>query len=129
MIKEVMTTNPDLKSWLFVGLKSIFANDAATPRWEIGNNMGNKTAAFDTLPVEKDWRKNGKLIGLVGQIYGDWGYDTTQMNFDLIVNGAIFESFTNSDIDIETIKHVDAMAMAWETIDFTEPLPPPLTIH
>jgi ribose transport system substrate-binding protein len=47
------------------------------------------------------------------------------MIFDAIVNGKTYDSFTNSGMDIVTINNVDAMAKAWETNDFTQPLPPP----
>jgi ribose transport system substrate-binding protein len=125
VIEEAMTANPDLNGWFFVGLWPIFAGDGAMPLWEAATKAGMKTVAFDTLPVELDWVKKGKLYGLIGQKYWGWGYDTTQMIFDAIVNGATFESFTNSGMDIVTINNVDAMAKAWETNDFTQPLPPP----
>jgi ribose transport system substrate-binding protein len=125
VIEEAMTANPDLNGWFFVGLWPVFAGDGAMPLWEAATEAGMKTVAFDTLPVELDWVKKGKLYGLIGQKYWGWGYDTTQMIFDAIVNGATFESFTNSGMDIVTINNVDAMATAWETNDFTKPLPPP----
>jgi ribose transport system substrate-binding protein len=125
VVEEVMTANPDLNGWFFVGLWPVFAGDGAMPQWEAATEAGMKSVAFDTLPVELDWVKAGKLYGLVGQKYWGWGYDTTQMIYDLIVNGATYESFTNSGMDIVTINNVDAMAEAWATLDFTKPLPPP----
>jgi ribose transport system substrate-binding protein len=125
VIEEAMTANPDLNGWFFVGLWPIFAGDGAMPLWEAATTAGMKTVAFDTLPVELDWVKKGKLYGLIGQKYWGWGYDTTQMIFDAIVNGKTYDSFTNSGMDIVTINNVDAMAKAWETNDFTQPLPPP----
>jgi ribose transport system substrate-binding protein len=125
VIEEAMTANPDLNGWFFVGLWPVFAGDGAMPLWEAATEAGMKTVAFDTLPVELDWVKKGKLYGLVGQKYWGWGYDTTQMIYDAIVNGAVYDSFTNSGMDIVTINNVDAMAEAWETNDFTKPLPPP----
>ena len=125
VVEETMTAKPDLNGWFFVGLWPVFAGDGAMPLWEAATEAGMKTVSFDTLPVELDWVKAGKLYGLVGQKYWGWGYDTTQMIFDSIVNGATFESFTNSGMDIVTINNVDAMSQAWETVDFTKPLPPP----
>jgi ribose transport system substrate-binding protein len=125
VVEETMTANPDLNGWFFVGLWPVFAGDGAMPLWEAATASGMKTVAFDTLPVELDWVKSGKFYGLVGQKYWGWGYDTTQMIYDLIVNGATYESFTNSGMDLVTINNVDAMAKAWETTDFTQPLPPP----
>jgi ribose transport system substrate-binding protein len=125
VVEEVMTANPDLNGWFFVGLWPVFAGDGAMPLWEAATAKGMKSVAFDTLPVELDWVKKGKLYGLVGQKYWGWGYDTTQMIYDAIVNGKTFDSFTNSGMDIVTINNVDAMAEAWNTNDFTKPLPPP----
>jgi ribose transport system substrate-binding protein len=125
VVEEVMTANPDLNGWFFVGLWPIFAGEGAMPLWEAATQAGMKTVSFDTLPVELDWVKNGLLYGLIGQKYWGWGYDTTQMIFDAIVNGATYESFTNSGMDIVTANNVDAMAEAWSTMDFTKPLPPP----
>lgn len=125
VIEEAMTANPDLAGWFFVGLWPIFAGDGAMPKWEAATAKGMKSVAFDTLPVELEWVKSGKLYGLIGQKYWGWGYDTFQMIFDAIVNGKVFESFTNSGMDIVTINNVDAMIEAWNTNDFTKPLPPP----
>ena len=52
--------------------------------------------AFDTLDMELPYVKDGMIYGLVGQKYWGWGYDTTQMVYDMIVNGKSYESFTNS---------------------------------
>jgi len=76
------------------------------------------------LPVELEYVEEGLLYGLVGQKYWGWGYDTVQMIYDLIVNDAQYDSFTNSGMDIVTDKNVDVMAEAWATQDFTKPLPP-----
>jgi ribose transport system substrate-binding protein len=36
-----------------------------------------------------------------------------------------YASWTDSGMDIVTSNNVDAMAEAWNTNDFTKPLPPP----
>jgi ribose transport system substrate-binding protein len=125
VVEETMTAHPDLNGWFFVGLWPVFAGEGAMPLWEAATKAGMKSVAFDTLPVELDWVKKGMLYGLVGQKYWDWGYGTVQMIYDLIVNGKTYDSFTNTGMDIVTINNVDAMAKAWETNDFTQPLPPP----
>ncbi len=125
VVEETMQAYPDLDGWFFVGLWPLFADRGSMPLWEEAALAGMKTVAFDTLPVELEYLKEGLLYGLVGQKYWGWGYDTTQMIYDYIVNGATFDSFTNSGMDIVTAKNVDAMAKAWETQDFTQPLPPP----
>jgi ribose transport system substrate-binding protein len=120
-----MQANPDLNGWFFVGLWPLFAERGSMPLWEAAAKSGSlKTIAFDTLPVELELLKDGYLSGLVGQKYWGWGYDTIQMLYDYIVNNKRYESWTDSGMDIVTIKNVDAMIEAWETQDFTKPLPP-----
>jgi ribose transport system substrate-binding protein len=74
------------------------------------------------LPVELDWVKT-EAVCWSGEVLG-WGA-IHQMIYDAIVNGATFESFTNSGMDLVTINNVEAMAEAWATNDFTKPLPAP----
>jgi ribose transport system substrate-binding protein len=125
-VEETMQANPDLNGWFFVGLWPLFAEKGSMKQWEAAAKAGTlKTVAFDTLPVELGFVKDGYIQGLVGQKYWGWGYDTTQMIYDKIVSGKTYDSFTNSGIDLVTAKNVDAMAKAWETMDFTKPLPPP----
>ena len=65
------------------------------------------------LFVRSGW---SKVLGM--------GYDTIQMLYDYIVNNNRYESWTDSGMDIVTSKNVDAMIEAWDTQDFTKPLPP-----
>jgi ribose transport system substrate-binding protein len=125
VVEETMLANPDLNGWFFVGLWPVFAGRGAMPQFEqavLNNNM--KAVAFDTLPVELEWVQDGLLHGLVGQKYWGWGYDTVYMLYDYVVNGKQFPDWTDSGMDIVTINNVDAMAEAWATSDFTQPLPP-----
>jgi ribose transport system substrate-binding protein len=125
VVEETMQAYPDLDGWFFVGLWPVFAGRGAMPLFEDAVlNGGMKAIAFDTLPVELEWVQEGLLHGLVGQKYWGWGYDTVHMIYDAIVNGAQFESFTDSGMDIVTVSNVEAMATAWATMDFTQPLPP-----
>lgn len=125
-VERIMAEYPDLDGWFYVGLWPFFAGRGAMPLWEeatLENGMIN--VAFDTLPLELDLMKDGFIHGLVGQKYWGWGYDTVQMLYDHVLYGVEFESFTNSGMDIVTLANVDAMSEAWETNDFTQPLPPP----
>ncbi len=125
VVEETMQANPDLNGWFFVGLWPLFAERGSMPLWEEAAASGNlKTVAFDTLPVELDYLKEGLLYGLVGQKYWGWGYDTTQMIYDTIVDGKQFEPFTNSGMDIVGPNNVDVMSEAWANNDFTKELPP-----
>jgi ribose transport system substrate-binding protein len=125
VVEETMQAQPDLDGWFFVGLWPLFAERGSMPLWEEAAQAGMVTIAFDTLPVELEYVKDGYIQGLVGQKYWGWGYDTVQMIYDKIVEGKEFEDWTDSGMDIVTAKNVDAMIEAWETSDFTQPLPDP----
>lgn len=129
VVEETMAEYPDLDGWFFVGLWPIFAGRGAMPLWEAATlDLGLVTVAFDTLPVELEWLQEGLLHGLVGQKYWGWGYDTVQMLYEHVLYGREFEDFTNSGMDIVTTLNVDAMTEAWETNDFTQPLPDPFEV-
>ncbi len=126
VVEEAMLVHPDINGWFFVGLWPLFAQKGSMPLWEKAAKSGQaKTVAFDTLPVELEYMKEGYLVGLVGQKYWGWGYDTIQMLYDHVAKGKRFPSWVDSGMDIVTTKNVDAMIKAWKTHDFTKPLPPP----
>jgi ribose transport system substrate-binding protein len=96
------------------------------PLWEAASESGQlKNVVFDTLPIELEYMQEGLVHGLVGQKYWGWGYDTVQMIYDKMVEGAEYEDWTDSGMDIVTMANLDAMIEAWETSDFTKPLPDP----
>jgi ABC-type transport system substrate-binding protein len=47
------------------------------------------------------------------------------MIYDKMVEGSEYEDWTDSGMDIVTMANLDAMIEAWETSDFTKPLPDP----
>jgi ribose transport system substrate-binding protein len=124
VVEETMQTYPDLNGWFFVGLWPLFAGQGAMPLWEAAEGNGMVTISFDTLPAELDFMEAGLVQGLVGQKYWGWGYDTVYMIYDHILNYKQFNDWTDSGMDIVTINNMDAMAEAWDTSDFTKPLPP-----
>jgi ribose transport system substrate-binding protein len=125
VVEATMAQYPDLNGWFLVGLWPMFAGRGAMPLWEEASQKDMVNVAFDTLPVELQFMKDDLIDGLVGQKYWSWGYDTVQMLYDHVLYGREFESFTNSGMDIVTPLNVDAMIEAWDTNDFTQPLPDP----
>ena len=125
VVEETMLAYPDLDGWFFVGLWPVFAGRGAMPLFEEAALSGEmKAVAFDTLPVELEWVQDGLLHGLVGQKYWGWGYDTVFMALNHAANLYPYPDWTDSGMDIVTANNVDAMAEAWATSDFTQPLPP-----
>jgi ribose transport system substrate-binding protein len=126
VVEEVMQAHPELDGWFFVGMWPLFAERGSMPLWEAAAREGRiKTVAFDTLPVELEYLKDGYLSGLIGQKYWGWGYDSVQIIYDHVVRGRTFEPFTNSGMDIVTPANVQAMLDAWSHNDFSQPLPNP----
>jgi ribose transport system substrate-binding protein len=126
VVEETMQARPDLDGWFFVGMWPLVADRGSMPLWEKAALSGDtKTVAFDTLPVELELLREGYLTGLVGQKYWGWGYDTVQIVYDHIINDKTYPPFISSGMDIVTRNNVEAMILAWETNDFSQPLPDP----
>lgn len=125
-VEETMQAHPDLNGWFFVGLWPLFAGRGAMIQWEQASRQGTiKTVAFDTLPLELDFLRDGYLSALIGQKYWNWGYDSVQIVYDRITTQKTFPPFIDTGLDVVTHNNVDAMMQAWETNDFSKPLPAP----
>ncbi|MEO1287482.1 MAG: substrate-binding domain-containing protein [Chloroflexota bacterium] len=125
-IEGVMETYPDLDGWFFIGLWPLTMGRGAMPLWEEATLNGDLfTVSFDTLPFQLDFLVDGYIVGLVGQKYWGWGYDSIYILHDHIIDGIEFESFTDSGMDVVTINNADVLIEAWETLDFSQELPPP----
>ncbi len=126
VVEETMQVHPDLDGWFFVGMWPLIADRGTMPLWEDAALRGDtKTVAFDTLPVELKLLRDGYLSGLVGQKYWGWGYDTIQIVYDHVINDTTYPPFISSGMDIVTRNNVEAMLLAWEMNDFSQPLPAP----
>lgn len=123
--EETKNSIPNLNSWLQIGKCPDFTADSFIRRREAMTAVGMKTVAINKLAIALDQRKNGKSWNKNDQTDRGWGYDTTQRKSDLTDHGTVIESCGDSDLDIVSIKTVDAMATAWETDDFFGQLPPP----
>jgi ribose transport system substrate-binding protein len=126
VVEETMQAYPDLDGWFFVGMWPLFAERGSMPLWEgAARRRGMKVVAFDTLPVELEFLRDGYLSALIGQKYWGWGADAVQMLYDHLLHGKTFEPFTDTGMDIVTTSNVQAMIAAWKNNDFSRPLPPP----
>lgn len=126
VLEETMQAYPDLDGWFFAGMWPLFAERGSMPLWEdAALNRGMKTVAFDALPVELELLRDGYLSGLIDQKNWGWGYDTVQIVYDHSILGKPFAPFTDSGYNVITANNVEAMIRAWETNDFSQPLPAP----
>jgi len=125
-VEDVMQAHPDLSGWFFAGLWPLFADRGAMQRWEEATRAGRlKTVCFDTLPFQLELLRDGYLTALIGQKYWGWGYESIQIVYDRVVHAKTYPPFIDTGMDVVTAHNVDAMIRAWETNDFTTPLPPP----
>jgi ribose transport system substrate-binding protein len=125
-VEDTMQAHPDIKGWYFAGMWPLFADRGSMPLWEdAALHHGMKTIAFDALPVELELLRDGYLSGLIDQKNWFWGYETIQILYDHIINSKEFPPFVDLGYNVITKNNVDAMLAAWETNDFTKPLPPP----
>ena len=125
-VEDAMQAHPDIKGWYFAGMWPLFADRGSMPRWEdAALHHGMKTIAFDALPVELELLRDGYLSGLLDQKNWFWGYEAVQILYDRVVNHKNFPSFVDLGYNIITRNNVDAMLEAWQTNDFSKPLPPP----
>lgn len=126
VLEETMQAYPSLDGWFFAGMWPLFAERSAMPLWgDAALHHGMKTVAFDALPVELELLRDGYLSGLIDQRNWGWGYNAIQIVYDHVVLGKTFASFTDSGFNIITQNNVEAMIRAWDTNDFSQPLPPP----
>lgn len=125
-VEALMVEYPDLDGFFFVGLWPFLLGRGAMPEWEAATlERGLVNVAFDTLPLQLLLMQEELVQGLVGQKYWDWGYGSVQIVYDILVNGRAVEPFTDTGMDIVTPRNLDAMIAAWESNDFTQPLPDP----
>ena len=125
-VEDTMQAHPDIKGWYFAGMWPLFADRGSMPLWEdAALHHGMKTIAFDALPVELGLFRDGYLSGLLDQKNWFWGYETVQIVYDHIINKKDFPAFVNLGYNVITKNNVDAMLQAWNTNDFSKPLPPP----
>jgi len=125
-VEDTMQAHPDIKGWYFAGMWPLFADRGSMPLWEnAALHNGMKTIAFDALPVELELLRDGYLSGLIDQKNWFWGYEAVQIIYDHIVNQKNYPYFFDLGYNIITKNNVDAMLHAWDTNDFSKPLPPP----
>ena len=125
-VEDTMQAHPDIKGWYFAGMWPLFADRGSMPLWEdAALKHGMKTIAFDALPVELKLLRDGYLSGLLDQKNWFWGYETIQIVYDHVVHNKNFPTFVDLGYNIITKNNVEAMLQAWDTNDFSKPLPPP----
>jgi ribose transport system substrate-binding protein len=74
--------------------------------------------SFDTIQPELPWVSDGLVVGLVGQKYYGWGYQSIQVLNGIIRDGATFGELADTGIDIVTKDGGDGRFTVAEMNDF-----------
>ncbi len=117
---------PELRGFFLAGAWALFLEHPVLDRWKVAPQADVLTVAFDTVPKMLEHFSDGYVVGLIGQKYWGWGYDTVQMIYEVIRGNATYDrTWTDSGIDVIcTNEGATAMSTMWTTYGFTEELPP-----
>jgi ribose transport system substrate-binding protein len=114
-METVMQAHPDLNGWVLLGAWGIFT---PAPGPFAAKKPGDVTViAFDALPEELEYVRQGYVQVLVGQKLWGWGYESVRMLKDL-KEGKPPQGIIDSGVDIVTKDSVEAYAQKWKTGKF-----------
>jgi len=114
-MEAVMQAHRDLKGWVMIGGWGIFT---PPPGPFASKKPGDLTViAFDALPEELEYVRQGYVQALVGQKLWGWGYESVRM-LKAIKEGQKLESVIDSGVDMVTKENVEEYAMKWKTGKF-----------
>jgi ribose transport system substrate-binding protein len=114
-MEAVMQAHPDLKGWVLIGGWGIFT---PPPGPFAAKRPGDVTLiAFDALPEELDYVRQGYAQALIGQKLWGWGYESVRMLKE-IKEGKQLPPVIDSGVDIVTKENVEEYAQKWKTGKF-----------
>jgi len=112
VVKDVLRSHPNLTGIIMVGGWPLFAK---APGPFEGHEPGKVACiAFDALPNEWDYVREGYVQALVAQRCFAWGYESIQILHDLATGGRPHAAFIDSGLDIVTAENVEEYAREWE---------------
>ncbi|MBI4810597.1 MAG: sugar-binding protein [Ignavibacteriales bacterium] len=114
-MEAVMQAHKDLNGWILIGGWGIFT---PPPGPFAAKKPGEVTLiAFDALPEELDYVRQGYAQALIGQKLWGWGYESVRMLKE-IKGGKQLPPIIDSGVDIVTKENVEEYAMKWKTGKF-----------
>lgn len=115
VMEAVMQAHPDLKGWVLAGSWAIFT---PAPGPFAAKKPGDLTViAFDALPEELEYLRQGYVQVLLGQKLWGWGYESVRALM-AITEGKQPEMVIDSGLDIVTKENVEEYARKWKTGKF-----------
>ncbi len=114
-MEAVMQAHPELTGWVLIGGWGMFT---PPPGPFASKKPGELTViAFDALPEELDYVRQGYAQALIGQKLWGWGYESVRLLKE-IKEGKKLDDVIDSGVDIVTKENVDAYAQKWKTGKF-----------
>ncbi len=115
VMEAVMQAHPDLKGWVLAGSWAIFT---PAPGPFATKKPGDLTVvAFDALPEELEYVRQGYVQVLLGQKLFGWGYESVRALME-IKEGKTPQTIIDSGLDIVTKQNVEEYAQKWKTGKF-----------
>ena len=115
VMEAVMQAHPDLKGWVLAGSWAIFT---PAPGPFAAKKPGDLTVvAFDALPEELEYVRQGYVQVLLGQKLWGWGYESVR-SLIAIKEGSTPQTIVDSGLDIVTKENVEDYAQKWKTGKF-----------
>ena len=115
VMETAMEAHRELKGWVLPGSWAIFT----PPPGPFGSKKpGSMTVvAFDALPEELDYIRQGYVQVLLGQKLWGWGHESMRMLREIKAGKKVPE-INDSGVDIVTKENVEAYAEKWKTGKF-----------
>lgn len=114
-MEAVMQAHGDLKGWVLIGGWGIFT---PPPGPFTFRRPGEVTViAFDALPEELDYVRQGYAQALIGQKLWGWGYESIRLLKE-ITEGKMPQTIIDSGVDIVTKENVEEYALKWKSGKF-----------
>ena len=110
-----MQAHPDLTGWILAGAWAIFT---PPPGPFAARKPGDLTVvAFDALPEELEYVRQGYVQVLLGQKLWGWGYESVR-SLLAIKDGKNPQVIIDSGLDVVTKENVEEYAQKWKTGKF-----------
>ena len=114
-MEAVMQAHPDLTGWVLPGSWAIFT---PAPGPFAAKRPGDLTVvAFDALPEELEYVRQGYVQVLLGQKLWGWGYESVR-SLIAIKEGKAPQKVIDSGLDVVTKENVEEYAQKWKTGKF-----------
>ena len=115
VMEAIMQAHPDLNGWVLAGSWPIFS---PAPGPFAAKKPGQLTVvAFDALPEELEYVRQGYVQVLLGQKLWGWGYESVR-SLLAIKDGKTLQTIIDSGLDVVTKENVEEYAQKWKTGKF-----------